>query len=371
MGLAGPGFVAPHHLDAVRRLGNVEIIGIAGSSLERTARKATELGVDRAYGTYEELVADPAVHVVHNTTPNHLHFPVSMAAIAAGKHIVSDKALAISSSECLQLAAAAERAGVVNAATFNHRGYALIQRMRAMIAEQSLGYLAFIHGHNLQDGRTSDRVYSWRMDPALGGPSSAIAESGSHWCDLAQHVTGSSIAEVYADPTTVVRFGGAARGSAGTDDSADVRRRHVRRLVAVRCSRREVHTSHRPQLARDLERCRRVRRGRACAVFRKIPKRRELRKSRRQPCARGAAALSARVQTSNTLLDLRVAPELREHRFKAQMVEDRCKQIQFIFVSVKPCSHCVRAECAPSSHTSLLSRNGECDLALQPIKEVT
>lgn len=204
MGLVGPGFVAPHHIDAVRRLGDVEIIALAGSRLERTQNKAIELGVPKAYGSYEELIADPAIDIVHNSTPNHLHYPINLAAIQAGKHIVSDKPLAASVSDCVSLARAAESAAVVNAVTFNHRGYPLTQQMRSMIVAGHIGAPVFVHGSYLQDWMTSDRVYSWRMDPKLGGPSSALADIGSHWCDLAQHVLNSPIVAVFADLTTIV-----------------------------------------------------------------------------------------------------------------------------------------------------------------------
>src|SRR5438067_1805303 len=204
MGLVGPGFVAPHHLDAVRRLGDVEIVALAGSTLERAQKKAAELGVPKAFGSYEDLIADPAIDIVHNTTPNHLHFPVNLAVIQAGKHLICDKPLASSAAECERLAEAADAAAVVNAVTFNHRGYPLVQQMRSMIAAGRIGDAVFVHGSYLQDWMTSDRVYSWRMDPKLGGPSSALADIGSHWCDLVQHILGSSIVEVFADLTTVV-----------------------------------------------------------------------------------------------------------------------------------------------------------------------
>lgn len=204
MGLIGPGFVAPHHLDAVRRLGYVEVVALAGSNLERAKKKAAEFGVPKAYGSYEELIADPNIDVVHNTTPNYLHLPVNLAAINAGKHIISDKPLAPTAAECVRLTEAAQAASVVNAVTFNHRGYPLAQQMRSMIAAGDIAAPVFIHGSYLQDWMTSDRVYSWRMDPKLGGVSSALADIGSHWCDLAQHVLGSRIVEVFADLATII-----------------------------------------------------------------------------------------------------------------------------------------------------------------------
>jgi predicted dehydrogenase len=103
MGLIGPGFVAAHHLDSVRRLGDVDVIAIAGSSQSSADRKAAEYKIDRAYSDYNALIADPDIHVIHNTTPNYLHLPVSLAILAAGKHVISDKPLALNATEARQL----------------------------------------------------------------------------------------------------------------------------------------------------------------------------------------------------------------------------------------------------------------------------
>jgi len=147
MGLVGPGFVARHHIDAVRRLGDVEVVAIAGSSQQSTERKAHEYKVDRAYGNYEDLIADPDISVIHNTTPNHLHFAVSMAAFKAGKHVISDKPLALNSTEGRQLRDAALASGVAHAVTFNYRGNPLVQQARAMVASGETGPVSFVHGH--------------------------------------------------------------------------------------------------------------------------------------------------------------------------------------------------------------------------------
>jgi len=205
MGLVGPGFVAAHHLDAVCRIGDVDIIAIAGSSQEAADRKAKALRVNRAYGSYRDLVSDPDIDVVHVTTPNYLHFEVTLAAIEAGKHVISDKPLAMTYKESVKLRDAAQMAGVVNAVTFNYRGNSLIQQARLMIEKGDIGNLFFIHGHYMQDWMTDPAVYSWRSNPTLGGPSSALADIGSHWCDLAQHISGSKITSVMAEMTTVVK----------------------------------------------------------------------------------------------------------------------------------------------------------------------
>jgi len=204
MGLVGPGFIAAHHLDAVRRLGDIEIVGIAGSSPESAKKRARELKAGHAYASFQELLADPAVQVVHNTTPNHLHREVSLATLRAGKHVISDKPLASSAQEARELYEAARDAHVAHVVTFNYRGYPLVQQARAMIARGEVGPAVFVHGCYLQDWLTDERTYSWRLDPKLGGASSALGDIGSHWCDLAEHVTGARITSVLADLHTAV-----------------------------------------------------------------------------------------------------------------------------------------------------------------------
>jgi len=214
MGLIGPGFVAAHHIDAVRRLGDVDVVAIAGSSQESAERKAREYKVDRAYGDFHALIADPDVQVIHNTTPNYLHLPVTMAALQAGKHVISDKPLAMNSEEGRTLRDAAIAAKVAHVVTFNYRGNPLVQQARGMIARGETEAVSFVHGHYLQDWMADPNVYSWRSDPAKGGVSSALGDIGSHWCDLAEHVSGLRIASVLADLTTVIPTRYSAGGSA-------------------------------------------------------------------------------------------------------------------------------------------------------------
>lgn len=205
MGLIGPGFVAEHHIDAVRRLGDVDVLAIAGSGQSSAEKKAVEWKVETAYGSYEALLADPRIGVVHNTTPSYLHLEVSLAALRAGKHVISDKPLALTSADGAQLRDAAELAGVVNVVTFNYRGNPLVQQMRQMVADGDAGEPIYLHGQYLQDWMADPHVYSWRMDPAKGGKSSALADIGSHWCDLVEHVSGLRIEAVLADLVTAVK----------------------------------------------------------------------------------------------------------------------------------------------------------------------
>jgi predicted dehydrogenase len=205
MGLVGAGFVGPHHVDAVRRLGFVDVVAVAGSTEESARSKAQTLGARKAYGNYQALLDDPDVDVVHNATPNYLHYEVTSAALAKGKHVVSDKPLAMTSAQAKRLVGEAQRAGVVAAVTFNYRGNPLVQQARLAVARGDIGRLHFLHGHYLQDWLLKDTDYSWRLDPDQGGASSALGDIGSHWCDLVQHVTGLRITHVLGDISTVVK----------------------------------------------------------------------------------------------------------------------------------------------------------------------
>jgi predicted dehydrogenase len=205
MGLVGAGFVGPQHIDAVRRLGFVDVVAVAASSDESGRRKAEALGVQKGYGSYQALLDDPDVQVVHNATPNYLHYEVTSAALARGKHVVTDKPLAMSAAQAKRLVNEAQRAGVVAAVTFSYRGNPLVQQARLAIARGDIGRPHFVHGYYLQDWLLKDTDYSWRLDPEKGGASSALGDIGSHWCDLAQHVTGLRITHVLGDIATVVK----------------------------------------------------------------------------------------------------------------------------------------------------------------------
>ena len=205
MGLVGPGFVGAHHVDAVRRLGYVDVVAVAAGSEGSARKKADALGIPKAHGSYEALAADPDVQVVHNTTPNHLHVPVIMAALTHRKHVISDKPLALNAEDARSLWTAAREAGVVHAVTFNYRGNPLVQQARQMVANGDIGDPHFVHGGYLQDWLLHPTDFSWRLEPEKGGRSSAFGDIGSHWCDLVQHVVGRRIDAVLADMHTVIR----------------------------------------------------------------------------------------------------------------------------------------------------------------------
>lgn len=203
-GLVGAGFIGPWHVDAIRRLGHVEVAALAGSDLARAQARARELAIPHAYGDWRALVEDPHIDVVHIAAPNRLHHAIAMAAIANGKHVICDKPLTDTAAQSRELLDAARDAGVFHAVTFNYRGNPLVQQARIAIAEGAIGIPHLVHGQYLQDWLLHDSDWSWRLEPEQNGASLALADIGSHWCDLAEHVTGLRITHVLADPVTVV-----------------------------------------------------------------------------------------------------------------------------------------------------------------------
>lgn len=203
-GVIGAGFMGRAHVEALRRLGRVDVVALASSSPARAAARARALHIPRVAETYQAVLQDPDVTVLHNCTPNHLHHEVTAAALAAGKHVVSEKPLAIDSRQTADLVARAAAAGVVHAVNFNYRYYPLVQHARAMIDAGELGEVRLIHGSYLQDWLLYEADYNWRVDPVQGGPSRALADIGSHWCDLVQHVSGLRMMAVLADVATLL-----------------------------------------------------------------------------------------------------------------------------------------------------------------------
>ncbi|MCA9236670.1 MAG: Gfo/Idh/MocA family oxidoreductase [Planctomycetales bacterium] len=203
-GIIGTGFIGPAHIEALRRLGNVEVAAVAERGQDLAERKAKELSIPKAYGDYHALLADPDIQVVHNCTPNHLHFEVNRDILAAGKHVVSEKPLAMNSTESRELVRLANAAGVVHAIDFNYRYMPLVQQARLMCqATDEVGRVLAVHGSYLQDWLHQATDWNWRLVPEMSGDSRAIADIGSHWCDLVQFVTGLKIVRVMADLVTI------------------------------------------------------------------------------------------------------------------------------------------------------------------------
>jgi predicted dehydrogenase len=197
--VVGTGFVGAVHVDALRRLG-VDVVGVVGSTPERAAAKA----LAPAFESFEDMLDDDRVDVVHLTTPNDLHHPQAKAVLAAGKHVVCEKPLAMTSEESAELVELAERSGLVHCTNFNLRYYPIVLDARERVRAGELGDVWNVHGGFLQDWLALPTDWNWRLEPERGGELRCVGDIGSHWMDMAQFLTGSRIVEVLADLATVI-----------------------------------------------------------------------------------------------------------------------------------------------------------------------
>jgi predicted dehydrogenase len=197
-GVIGVGLAGGPHLEAIGRTGLAEAAAVAASSSDSARRAADRWAIADAHGDWHALVEDPAIDVVHNCTPNHLHAEVARAVLAAGKHLITEKPLATNLADASALVGAAADSPVTTAFCHNYRSYAMVTEAHELICGGAIGEVFQIHGVYLQDWLSDGGVRNWRLDPVQSGASTTFADLGTHWCDLAMHLSGLRIESVCA-----------------------------------------------------------------------------------------------------------------------------------------------------------------------------
>jgi predicted dehydrogenase len=200
----GSGFIGTVHIEALRRIG-VQVYGLLGSSAARAQERAAKIGVARGYGSLDELLDDERVEVVHVTSPNNMHFPQVKQILAAGRHVICEKPLAMDARESGELVGLAQQSGKVAAVNFNIRFYPHKQHLRAAVAGGALGEVRLITGRYFQDWLMLDTDWNWRLEPEIGGQLRAVGDIGSHWLDLTSFITGRRVEAVMADMATFIK----------------------------------------------------------------------------------------------------------------------------------------------------------------------
>ena len=205
VGIIGMGFIGVSHIEAVRRIGYLNLAAVADSDSDLAKRKADEYNIPLCYDTADALLADESIDVVHNCTPNHLHLEINSKAIEAGKHVFSEKPLARSIEESKKMMdLLAKYPDIVCGINFCYRMNPLIQDAKNRINAGEIGKPYLIHGSYLQDWLLFDTDYNWRIEKEISGDSRCIADIGTHWMDLAQVMAGSKIIEVCANVVTAI-----------------------------------------------------------------------------------------------------------------------------------------------------------------------
>lgn len=203
VGVVGIGFIGVAHIEALRRIG-VNVVGVVGSSPERARAVAEARDLPTVYDNVAELASDPSVDAIHIASPNNAHYEQVISCLDAGKHVISEKPLAVTSDQSADLVKRAALAGVVNAVCFNLRFYGHVLQSRAMVADGDIGSINYVTGRYFQDWLLKDTDWNWRLVPDKAGDLRAVADIGSHWLDMVQFMSGQRIVEVMADLHTFV-----------------------------------------------------------------------------------------------------------------------------------------------------------------------
>ena len=201
-GVIGVGFIGMAHVEALRRLG-VDIAGVVGSTPDRARLKADPAGID-VYESVDDMVKDDGVDVVHVTSPNYAHAEQVRACLAAGKHVVCEKPLALTVDDTADLLSRAQASGLVHAVCFNIRFYPLNHQAMAMVRRGEIGEPRLITGSYHQDWLARETDWNWRLQPEEAGELRSVADIGSHWLDLTRFISGLMVEEVMADLHTLV-----------------------------------------------------------------------------------------------------------------------------------------------------------------------
>jgi predicted dehydrogenase len=210
----GTGFMGRVHLEALRRTENVDIAAIAGRNAAAAEKLGSAFGIPHL--APEAVLRDKSIDAVHICTPNAQHFPMAQEALLAGKHVLCEKPLATSVEEAQELAALAAQKRLRNCVCHNLRYYPMVQQMRAMREAGDLGEILVAQGTYSQDWLLYDTDWNWRVDSKAGGPLRCMADIGSHWFDMVEHLTGLRVWSLCADLNTVHKTRKQPKGSVET-----------------------------------------------------------------------------------------------------------------------------------------------------------
>jgi predicted dehydrogenase len=220
--LIGTGMIGAAHLRAARDAGG-EVIGVLGSSPERSRAIAEEWGLASGYPDIDALLAD-SPDVVHICSPNDTHLEYALAVAAAGIHVIVEKPIATTVEDAERLVEAVDAAGIVATVPFVYRFHPLVREIRARRLAGAFGDVLLVHGTYLQDWLVDPGVSTWRVDPERGGRSRAFADIGSHWADLAEFVSGEEFRDVTSSMTIAYPDRPAASGASFSRASEETER---------------------------------------------------------------------------------------------------------------------------------------------------
>lgn len=197
--IIGAGYIGPVHIEALRRLEGVRVKAVCDVNLDLARQIARRYDIPVVADKPDVILDDAGIGAVHNCTPNKFHYPLNKKALERGKHVLSEKPLAMNLAEAAELVELADKKGVVNGVNFCYRYYPVVQEMAVRVARGDLGAVRMVSGSYYQDWLSRPTDYSWRLERSESGDSNITADLGSHWFDLIQFTTGLKVREVLGD----------------------------------------------------------------------------------------------------------------------------------------------------------------------------
>ena len=200
VGIIGAGGVSVFHYEGYSAAG-ANIVAIADLDAAALARRQHEWNVSRTYATAEELLADPDIEAVSICLPNALHYPVTLAAAAAGKHVLCEKPISLSLERAEEMIRVCHEAGVVLQIGHHLRSDAAAAKAKSLIESGALGRLTYLRFRQAHDwgGAASVRDSFGKLANAGGG---TLLDNGCHMMDWARFF-GGNVAEVYGRTATL------------------------------------------------------------------------------------------------------------------------------------------------------------------------
>ena len=219
LGMVGGGpdaFIGEVHRIAARLDDRFELVAAAlSSNPEKAISFAEKLRIPRAYGSFEEMAAAEANHpekidVVAIVTPNNTHYPIAMAFLAAGIHVMCDKPITTTLADAESLLAEVQRTGLLFGVTQSYSGYPIVRQMRSIVHSGGIGKVRMIHVEYVQGWLATSlesagsKQAEWRTDPARSGPAGCLGDIATHAYHTACFVSGLNAESLSAELTTFV-----------------------------------------------------------------------------------------------------------------------------------------------------------------------
>lgn len=196
-GIIGVGFIGAAHIEALRRLGYVDVVALADP--QGAKEKADDLYVPKGYKDYKEMIDKEDLDAIHICTPNFLHHEMAMYAMSKGVAVMVEKPFTVTLKEAQELAAYAKEKNIVSGVNHTLRMFPQVMEMKALMEKGAVGDIFAVHGCYLQDWLYFDTDWNWRLEPAVSGKTRAFSDIGSHWIDMVENIIGQKAVELLAE----------------------------------------------------------------------------------------------------------------------------------------------------------------------------